>query len=83
LLGEGGRLEAEVSDLMLHKYLTIHASWVTSLQGMEDVTNLLAEANVHPEKIVSHRLSLDRAAEGFALAAAGAGGKVVLLPEAV
>lgn len=31
LLGEGGRLETEVSD-MLHKQVTVFASWVTSLQ---------------------------------------------------
>jgi threonine dehydrogenase-like Zn-dependent dehydrogenase len=80
LLGEGGRLETEVSDSLLHKHLTIQASWVTSLQGMEDLANLLSEKNIHPEVIVSHRFMLADADEAYRLAAHGASGKVVLLP---
>ncbi|PKQ18694.1 MAG: alcohol dehydrogenase [Actinobacteria bacterium HGW-Actinobacteria-8] len=80
LLGEGGTLETEVSDTLLHKQLTITASWVTSLQGMEDLTRGLAAAGLHPEVVVSHRLPLDAADEAYRLAAAGATGKVVLIP---
>lgn len=80
LIGEGGRLDSEVSDAMLHKQLTITASWVTSLQGMEDVTRMLATAGLHPEIVVSHRLGLLDADEAYRLAAAGAEGKVVLVP---
>lgn len=80
LLGEGGRLETEVSDTLLHKQLTINASWVTSLQGMEDLTRMLAAEQLHPEVIVSHRLPIDRADEAYRIAAAGATGKVVLVP---
>ena len=80
LLGEGGRLEAEVSDLMLHKQLTIFASWVTSLRGMERVARLFAEANRHPSEIVSDRFALDDADAAYRAAASGAAGKVVLVP---
>ena len=80
LLGEGGRLETEVSDTMLHKQLTVHASWVTSLQGMEDLTLLLAREGLHPEVVVSHRFGLDEADEAYRLAAGAAAGKVVLVP---
>lgn len=80
LLGEGGRLEAEVSDLMLHKQLTIFASWVTSLRGMEDVARLFAEAGRHPHEIVSDRFSLDDADAAYRLADSAAAGKVVLVP---
>lgn len=82
LLGEGGRLETEVSDTLLHKHVTINASWVTSLQGMEDLTCLLARKGMHPEVVVSHRFALEKAGEAYALAASGASGKVVLLPGA-
>lgn len=82
LLGEGGRLETEVSDTLLHKQLTVSASWVTSLQGMEDVTRMFAARALHPEVVVSHRLPLSSADEGYRLAAGGAPGKVVLVPEA-
>jgi threonine dehydrogenase-like Zn-dependent dehydrogenase len=80
LLGEGGRLETEVSDLMLHKQLTIFASWVTSLRGMESVARLFAEAGRHPAEIVSDRFTLDDADAAYKLAASGAAGKVVLVP---
>ncbi|MDX6245363.1 MAG: hypothetical protein QOE76_3086 [Frankiales bacterium] len=82
LLGEGGRLETEVSDTLLHKQVTIHASWVTSLQGMEDLAALLDRNRVNPELVVSHRFPLAEADEAYRLAAAGATGKVVLLPSA-
>ncbi|TNM63195.1 zinc-binding dehydrogenase [Streptomyces sp. NP160] len=81
LLGEGGRLETEVSDTLLHKHVTVHASWVTSLQGMEDLSLLLARSGVHPEVVVSHRFGLDQADEAYRLAASGAAGKVVIVPE--
>ncbi|MCU1585458.1 MAG: alcohol dehydrogenase [Microbacteriaceae bacterium] len=79
-LGEGGRLETEVSDTLLHKQLTLTASWVTSLQGMEDVANMIAAEGLSPETVVSHRLDLRKADEAYRIAAGGATGKVVLIP---
>lgn len=81
LLGEGGTLETEVSDTLLHKQLTITSSWVTSVQGMEQVARLLAESGLHPELIVSDRYRLASADEAYRVAASGAGGKVVLIPD--
>ena len=81
LLGEGGRLETEVSDVLLHKQLTVYASWVTSLPGMEELTWTLHAEDVHPDRGVSHRLTLAAADEAYARAAAGAAGKVILVPE--
>lgn len=80
LVGEGGRLEAEVSDLLLHKQLTIYASWVTSLQDMERLTVDLVRWQLHPEIIVSNRFGLDRADEAYRLAAGASAGKVVIVP---
>ena len=65
---------------MLHKQLTVHASWVTSLQGMEDLTLLLAREALHPETVVSHRYKLGEADEAYPSGPGGAAGKVVLLP---
>jgi threonine dehydrogenase-like Zn-dependent dehydrogenase len=81
LLGEGGRLETEVSDVMLHKQLTVFASWVTSLQGMEKLTWMLHADGVHPDRVISHRMPLSRANEAYTLAASGAAGKVMIVPE--
>jgi len=80
LLGEGGELTTEVSDLLLHKNLTINASWVTSLQGMEDLAKLLASKKMHPEIIVSNRYSLADCNEAYKVAASAASGKVIILP---
>ncbi|WP_175415961.1 hypothetical protein [Curtobacterium sp. SGAir0471] len=41
---------------------------------------MLAEGGLHPEIVVSHRLGLLDADEGYRIAAAGATGKVVLVP---
>lgn len=81
LLGEGGRLETEVSDTMLHKQLTVFASWVTSVQGMEHLTQMLRAEAVHPETVVSDRFDLSEADEAYRLAAGGAHGKVVLVAQ--
>jgi threonine dehydrogenase-like Zn-dependent dehydrogenase len=81
LVGEGGSLETEVSDTLLHKQLTITSSWVTSLQGMEDLTLMLAARELHPEVVVSHRIPLHQADKAYRLAAEGATGKVVLIPD--
>jgi threonine dehydrogenase-like Zn-dependent dehydrogenase len=80
LLGEGGTLNTEVSDLLLHKNLTINASWVTSLQGMEELTQLLSSKGLHPEIIVSNRFALSECDEAYRIASLGASGKVVILP---
>jgi threonine dehydrogenase-like Zn-dependent dehydrogenase len=80
LVGEGGRLDTEVSDLLLHKQLSIFASWVTSLQDMERLTLDLVRWGLHPEVVVSDRFGLENAEEAYALAAGSSAGKVVIVP---
>lgn len=77
LVGEGGRLETEVSDTLLHKQLTLHASWVTSLPTMAELATNLVAWGVRPEAVVSDRFSLDEADEAFRLAAGASRGKIV------
>ncbi len=80
LVGEGGTLETEVSDALLHKQVTLYASWVTSVPVMAELARNLVRWGVRPERIVSDRFALGRADEAFALAAGDARGKVVLEP---
>lgn len=77
LVGEGGRLETEVSDALLHKQLTLHASWVTSLPAMSELVRNLVRWGLRPESIVSDRFTLDESDEAFRLAAGESRGKVV------
>ena len=80
LVGEGGTLETEVSDALLHKQLTLYASWVTSLTAMSELAGNLARWGLCPERVVSDRFPLEEADKAYALAAGASRGKVVLLP---
>ncbi|WP_020420848.1 zinc-binding dehydrogenase [Amycolatopsis sp. ATCC 39116] len=80
LVGEGGTLETEVSDALLHKQLTLYASWVTSVPAMSELAVNLARWGLRPERVVSDRFPLGEADKAYALAAGASAGKVVLLP---
>ncbi|MGA6205357.1 zinc-dependent alcohol dehydrogenase family protein [Nocardia testacea] len=82
-IGEGGRFDSEVSDTLLHKQLTLHASWVTSLQAMSDLATNLVAWGLRPEAVVSDRFTLDEADRAFALAAGGSRGKVVFVSDSL
>lgn len=81
LVGEGGELRTEVSDTLLHKQLTLHASWVTSISAMTELAQNLVAWGVRPEAIVSDRFSLRDSNEAFALAAGNSEGKVVFVAD--
>ncbi|MGV9927105.1 zinc-dependent alcohol dehydrogenase family protein [Nocardia rhamnosiphila] len=82
-IGEGGRFDSEVSDTLLHKQLTLHASWVTSLQAMSELATNLVAWELRPEAVVSDRFTLDEADQAFALAAGGSRGKVVFVSDSL
>lgn len=82
-IGEGGRFDSEVSDTLLHKQLTLHASWVTSLQAMSELATNLVAWDLRPEAVVSDRFTLDEADQAFALAAGGSRGKVVFVSDSL
>ncbi|HYN30711.1 MAG TPA: zinc-binding dehydrogenase [Dermatophilaceae bacterium] len=78
LLGEGGAVGFDVSPLLIHRQVSLHGSWVSSLGHMRELLDLLARWGEHPERIVTHRYPLADAAQAYAVADAGAAGKVVL-----
>lgn len=78
MVGEGGRIDFPVSDLLIHHQIDLLGSWVTSLGHMAELLDLLARWGEHPERVVSHRFSLAETSEAYAVAAAGASGKVVV-----
>ena len=80
-VGEGGGMEFDVSPLLIHPQITIYGSWVTSLKHMEELVERLDRWNLHPERTVTHRLPLDRAAEAYKLADKGRCGKVCIVFE--
>jgi len=77
-VGEGGDVQFDVSPLLIHPQITLFGSWVTSLAHMEELAERLASWKLHPEKTVTHRYSLDAAAQAYRVADEGNSGKVVI-----
>jgi threonine dehydrogenase-like Zn-dependent dehydrogenase len=78
-VGEGGEITFPVSELLIHKQITLHGSWVTSLRHMEQLLERLVRWNLHPEQIVTHRYPLQQADEAYRVADRGAAGKVCIV----
>ena len=81
LVGEGGRLDIDVSNWLIHNQVTLHGSWVTSLPRMEDLLEQLVRWDLHPERVVTHRYGLTDAASAYRTADAAIGGKVAIVME--
>jgi threonine dehydrogenase-like Zn-dependent dehydrogenase len=80
LVGEGNAFEiAEASPRLIHRQITVHGSWVTSLEHMRELVERLPVWGLHPEVVVSDRFGLDRADEAYRLADAGRSGKVAIV----
>ncbi len=78
LVGEGGRLELDVSPVLIHPQLTVHGSWVTSTWRMAQLCEDLVRWDLHPEVTVTDRFGLDDVADAYRLADGGASGKVAV-----
>lgn len=81
LLGEGNDLLIDVSDTLLHRHMTIHASWVTSLPRMEQLTHHLVDWNIHPDKTITDRFNLIDIDKAYKLAGSGQSGKICIVGE--
>ena len=79
MVGEGNRVDFDVSQTIIHNQISIYGSWVTSLGHMEDLVEKLVEWNLKPEVIVSHRFPLAQAAEAYRVADEGQSGKVCIV----
>jgi threonine dehydrogenase-like Zn-dependent dehydrogenase len=77
-VGEGGSVGFDVSPLLIHKQVTLHGSWVTSVGHMADLLAQLDRWQLHPEVVVTDRFPLERAGEAYELADRGTSGKVVI-----
>ncbi|MGC9453887.1 MAG: zinc-dependent alcohol dehydrogenase family protein [Phycisphaerae bacterium] len=78
-VGEGGNVEFDVSQLLIHKQITLYGSWVTSLRHLQDLVERLDRWGIRPEKTVTHRFGLDEAAEAYRTADEGRSGKVCIV----
>ena len=78
-LGEGGGVAFQPSPDIIHDQKTIYGSWVTSIWRMEELVERLVRWGLHPERLITHRFTLDRAAEAYALMSSGRCGKVAVV----
>ncbi len=79
MVGEGNRVDFDVSQTIIHPQITIYGSWVTSIWRMEELVEKLVEWNLKPERTVTHRLHLQDAGEAYRLADEGQSGKVCIV----
>jgi threonine dehydrogenase-like Zn-dependent dehydrogenase len=79
MVGEGGTMEFDVSQLLIHPQITMYGSWVTSLKHAEDLVERLVRWGIHPEDTVTHRLPLCEAPEAYRLADEGQTGKICIV----
>ncbi len=76
LVGEGARLTIDVSEVLIHRQLTVHGSWVSSTWRMAELLDNLERWGLHPEVVVTDRLALADAQAAYAVADSSTGGKV-------
>jgi threonine dehydrogenase-like Zn-dependent dehydrogenase len=78
-MGEGGTVGFRPSEDIIHDQKSIQGSWVTTIWRMEELVERLVRWGLHPETLVTHRFTLDRAADAYALMASGRCGKVAVV----
>jgi threonine dehydrogenase-like Zn-dependent dehydrogenase len=67
LVGEGNSVTFDVSQDLLRRQLTIHASWTFSSIGQEECARFIAERKVPLGTLLTHRFSLDQAEQAYRL----------------
>ena len=78
-IGEGGTVEFNPSPDIIHEQKPIVGSWVTNIWRMEELVERIVRWGIHPEDLVTHRFTLDQAAEAFSTMAEGKCGKVAVV----
>jgi threonine dehydrogenase-like Zn-dependent dehydrogenase len=66
-VGEGGTVTLDVSQHMLRRQLTIHASWTFSATGQEECARFIVKRRVPLKKLLTHQFKLDQAVEAYKL----------------
>ncbi|WP_206447886.1 alcohol dehydrogenase catalytic domain-containing protein [Agrococcus sp. KRD186] len=77
-VGEGGNVDVDVSEQVIHKQLTVIGSWVFGLDELAGVLSYVSERNVDLGALVTDVYDIDDAAAAFAVADGAASGKIVI-----
>jgi threonine dehydrogenase-like Zn-dependent dehydrogenase len=78
-VGEGGQVTLDVSQELIHRQITLHGSWVTSLRHMSELLENLVRWQLRPDVTVTDRFPLAGAGDAYRMADAGTAGKVAIV----
>jgi threonine dehydrogenase-like Zn-dependent dehydrogenase len=67
LVGEGGTATFDVSQHLLRRQLTIHASWTFSAMGQAECARFVVDKRLPLKKLLTHRFTLDEADAAYKL----------------
>ena len=67
LVGEGGTATFDVSQHLLRRQLTIHASWTFSAMGQAECARFVVDKKLPLKKLLTHRFTLDEADAAYKL----------------
>ncbi|KAH8115852.1 oxidoreductase [Phellopilus nigrolimitatus] len=81
-VGEGGGVAFDVSNVVIHKSLSVYGSWVCSIGQMEELVERLVWWDLHPEITVTHTFSIDEAERAYEIFDSGKTGKCAILYQA-
>jgi threonine dehydrogenase-like Zn-dependent dehydrogenase len=66
-VGEGNTTTFDISQDMIRKQLTIHASWTFSSVGQEECARFIAARKIPLRRLLTHRFTLDQAEAAYRL----------------
>src|SRR5437016_3026744 len=79
-VGEGNTTTFDISQDMIRKQLTIHASWTFSAIGQEECARFVATRKLPLKKLLTHRFTLEQAEQAYRLFDTQTTGKGVFVP---
>ena len=78
-MGEGGTTTFDISQQMLRRQLTIHASWTFSAMGQAECARFIVDKKIPLKTIFTHRFKLEEADQAYRLFDTQTTGKGVFL----
>jgi threonine dehydrogenase-like Zn-dependent dehydrogenase len=80
LVGEGGATTFDVSQHLLRRQLTLHASWTFSVMGQAECADFIVDRKVPLTRLLTHRFALEEAEAAYKLLDTQTTGKGVFVP---
>src|SRR5438132_413888 len=79
-VGEGNKTTFDISQDLLRRQLTIHASWTFSAVGQEECARFIAGRKLPLKSLLTHRFTLEQAEDAYRLFDTQTTGKGVFVP---